>query len=390
MSTRLQDRPDLVSLLTGGPYYRALVRARLMNAEFEPARRRAIAFAALTWTPLLLFSLIEGRAFGSPAPGPFIFDIAAHARLLVAVPLLLLAEGLIERNAVQAIRAFVDSSLIRKRDHGVFEAILTRISGIRNSHLPDLVIIGLVVLFGTLFRADAGSPISAWQQGSDGLSLAGWWWVVVSLPVLQFLILRWIWRYLLWSWFLFRMSQLDLRLFPTHPDRAGGLGFLGVVQQSLASIVLALSITLSAAAGQEIYFGYATFADYQFLVLAYAVLVLVVFLAPLFVFTGTLVRLRREGMLAYGKLGQEYVWQFHRKWIARDLPREDTIVGSADIQSLADLNASVDIIRGMSTVPADITTNVLPLLFATFAPFLPWALMLVPIDDLLSFLLGVI
>ena len=58
------------------------------------------------------------------------------------------------------------------------------------------------------------------------LSLAGMWYGYVSLPLFQFLLMRWYFRLFIWARFLWQVSRIDLSLVPTHPDRVGGLGFL--------------------------------------------------------------------------------------------------------------------------------------------------------------------
>ena len=71
------------------------------------------------------------------------------------------------------------------------------------------------------------STVSSWQRLGSTITPAGWWYILISLPILYFFLACWAWLFLLWAWFLFRTSRLDLELTPTHPDRAGGLGFLG-------------------------------------------------------------------------------------------------------------------------------------------------------------------
>lgn len=73
--------------------------------------------------------------------------------------------------------------------------------------------------------------MSSWYarsiDGVESLTGAGLWLTWVSNPIMQFLLLRWYLRIFIWARFLWRVSRIDLALLPTHPDRNGGLGFLG-------------------------------------------------------------------------------------------------------------------------------------------------------------------
>lgn len=93
----------------------------------------------------------------------------------------------------------------------------------------------------------------SWERNAGTLTPAGWWHVLVSLPLLYFFLLRALWIFVLWGWFLFRISRLDLPLTPTHPDHAGGLGFLGFGLASLVPVVFSFSIVVSAGFAYEIY-----------------------------------------------------------------------------------------------------------------------------------------
>jgi hypothetical protein len=82
-TANLKDFPEL-SLIEGGPGNALMKRLRLIRPELGAASgRTAIILALLTWLPLLVLSLIEGLAFGG-AKIPFLYDLAAHARFLVA------------------------------------------------------------------------------------------------------------------------------------------------------------------------------------------------------------------------------------------------------------------------------------------------------------------
>jgi hypothetical protein len=75
------------------------------------------------------------------------------------------------------------------------------------------------------------------------LNFAGWWAMLVTLPILNYWWLRWIWKIALWSWFLYRMSRVPLILVPSHPDATGGIGFVSDVQTKFGLAILAFGIS---------------------------------------------------------------------------------------------------------------------------------------------------
>ena len=67
----------------------------------------------------------------------------------------------------------------------------------------------------------------------------------------------------------------------------------------------------------------------------------------------------------------------------------EALVGSADIQSLADLGNSFEIVKWMQTVPFYKETLV-PLVLSTALPALPLVLTVIPLEELVKRLLGAI
>ena len=194
---------------------------------------------------------------------------------------------------------------------------------------------------------ERNSPLGA---GNSGLSLAGWWHALISVPFFQFLLLRWYFRGFIWARFLWQMSRLDLQLVPTHPDRVGGLGFLTNVVYAFTPILLAHGALLSGLIADRIFFDGAKLPQFMVeIVGGVAVLVLLV-LFPLMVFAGQLARLKRTGLADYGRLAQRYVREFDQKWLRGSEPGEP-LIGSPDIQSLADLANSFEVVRQVRFVP---------------------------------------
>jgi hypothetical protein len=205
----------------------------------------------------------------------------------------------------------------------------------------------------------------------------------------QFLLFRWYYRLALWISFLVRVARLDLHLVPTHPDRAGGLGFLGVGALAFAPLLCAQGALLAGMIANRIFHEGARLDSFKVEILALAAVVILFILGPLFAFTSHLLRAKRGGLREYGLLANRYVREFDHKWLRGGAAPEEALVGSADIQSLADLANSFDVVRTMRGYPFSRDT-VLQLAAATLLPVLPLTLTMIPLEQLIDRLLGVV
>lgn len=226
------------------------------------------------------------------------------------------------------------------------------------------------------------SQISTWRQSpAGGSTLAGWYYILISLPVFQFLVWRWVARLLVWCHFLWRLRKLHLQLMPAHPDLAGGLGGLGVAHVALAPLGFAWSAIMVGTYAEEVMFGGLPIRQLiqpiAFIVVANAVSAVV----PLLVFTSALVAAKRHGLLQYGRLAGEYTRAFDAKWVSPAAAPKEHLLGSADLQSLADLANAFDVIRQMRVVPIT-GRQTLILAVAAALPALPLVLLVIPLDEL--------
>jgi hypothetical protein len=114
-----------------------------------------------------------------------------------------------------------------------------------------------------------------------------------------------------------------------------------------------------------------------------------VVIGPLLVFLPSLAQLKRDAMIDYGAFAQRYVREFDQKWLRGGATREEPLLGSADIQSLADLGNSFEIIKRMRVVPFSARTLV-QLAVVTLIPILPLALTMISAEDLFKRLLKVV
>ncbi len=345
----------------------------------------AAACALICWLPLLLISAAQGLALGDAVRVPFLLDFASHIRFLVAVPLLMIAEVPVGKRLGLTAREFVRSGLVRGRDLSAFRSSYGKASRLGNSALAMACLLALALL-GLLGGLSAElAHFSTWQIAGTGAVMrrtaAGWWYAAVSLPLYRFFIYLWLWRLAVWTWFLQRVSRIDLALDPIHPDQAGGLGFLALGQEPFGIITFAAASVISAAMARQIVFEGASFFSFKFLIAGFIFLSVLLFTAPLFLFTRKLYHLKETGLFEYGAFASAYTRDFAQKWIKGST--EGSPLGTPDIQSLSDLSNSFQIIRKMRIIPMDLKNFIL-LLAAAVGPMVPLVLMSFPLETIVG------
>jgi hypothetical protein len=373
----------------GGPAYRLMQRIGVIKG-LPSIHRRIVIFLALTWVPLLVLSLLEGLALGPTPEESFLLDFATYARFFVAFPMIIIAELIIGPRLTVAGLHFVRSGLVREDDYPAFDAAVEKVESRREARLPELIILGVAV-FGAwsmtaAFYAGQGTN---WQiirtESGIRLSMAGVWYLLVAVPLLQFMFYRWIWRLIIWTGFLLDMSRLNLRVSVSHPDQAGGLGFLGIAQMSFGSLAFGLSSILAANTAFLIVFEGADIETFKIPFVAYLVIVNLIFLGPLLVFLPLLARTRRQGLRDFSSLANRYDYAFVEKWIRGKAPADEPLLGTGDIQSLADLGNSYQYARQMKPIPFDLRTIIQMSVIAA-VPMLPLLPLVMPIADILKML----
>ena len=377
----------------GGPVYKLEKRIRTIKENEPLTKRRAVFGALLTWIPLFVLSLMQGTAFGHSVPVPFLRDFSTYTRFLLAIPLYLLAENIIGPRVVEAAQNFVTSRIVLEKDYKRFEEIIDSGLRLRDSSFAEIVLAILAYLFSLVAFRETALQINSWYvthtETGNSLTFAGWWLVGFCVPLVQFLVLRWMWRLFLWFQFLARVCRLDLQLFPTHPDSAGGLGFIGETQRFFGILLFAFSLSSMGVLANDILYGKEPLKSFLPAIATYVVVSLIALVAPLAVFSGTLFRMKHEGLAEYGALATAYTGMFHKKWIQDKCRPQEELLGTGDLQSLADLGNSYAFIQKVKALPIDPMT-LLHLIVASLLPVIPLVLTVMPLKDLLKLLFKVL
>ena len=381
--------------MLGGPLYQLLRRTRLSDDALALVHRRIIAGVVITWVPLLLLSLLEGRAWWGSVTVPFLLNAEVQARFLIAMPLLVLAELDVHVRMRRIVAQFFHRDLIADEDLPKIKAAIESALRLRNSVAVELALIVVIYAVGIPMREYLAVDASTWATGSAdrstglvNLSLAGWWHALVSVPLFQFLLLRWYFRVFIWARFLSQVSRINLKLVPTHPDRVGGLGFLTNVVYAFTPVLLAHGVLLSGLIADRIFFDGAKLPQFMVEIAGGVGVLVLLVLSPLMVFVAQLARVKRTGLAEYGGLAQRYVREFDTKWLRGKEP-DEPMMGSSDIQSLADLVNSYQVIREMRFVPFAKET-VVQLAIVTLLPVAPLLLTMISFEELLKRLLSAV
>ena len=375
------------SLVAGGPVYQLLHRSKLLHPPLELVERRIAFFVLVAYVPLVVMTLIHGRALGGVRI-PLFRDWDAHVRLLFSLPLLIYAEKLVHERLRVYVRAFVDAGLVRTEERSDFDALIAWTQKWRNSIVVELLMIVFVLTFGRLLWADELAVAEpTWfktpREGSLGLTPAGFWYAWISVPLFQFLLFRWWYRIGIWWVFLFRVSRLRLHLSPTHPDGVCGLEFLGSSTVSFTPVLAAqTALVASMIAGRIVHEG-AHLQDFQVEIGMGLAWVMLQVLGPLFVFTPKLLEARRHGLHEVGLLAGRYTRQFEEKWLEGDQSARDVLAGSDDIMGLGSLQDTLETMEEIRPIPFT-KEIVFELLFTCGLPLLPLITTVIPAEDLVE------
>jgi hypothetical protein len=377
------------SIVIGGPLFQALRRAHLTGDSLQLVRRRVIVFALVAWLPLLALSILDGRAWGTAVGVPFLYDIDAHVRFLIALPLLVFAELVVYQRMRTVVAQFVTLGLVRDAVRERFDAAISSAMRLRNSVAAEALLMVLVYSVGifVVWRHYAALATPTWYAIPEGSELhlqpAGWWYLLVSLPVFQFILVRWYFRIFIWARFLWQVSRLDLAYAPMHPDHNGGIGFISSIGHAFAPLLLAQGALLAGMIANHIFFEGAKLGSFKLEIAAFVAIMVGVVLAPLLVFIPPLSRAKRAGVREYRHLAKRYIDEFDAKWLRGAAPGNEALLGSADIQSLADMGNSFEVVRSMRLVP--ITRDALiQLIVITLLPVAPLLLTMISPEELLG------
>lgn len=359
-----------------------LRRLRLIHADDRrEASRRIVLVVAAGWLPLFVLSLIGVEATS------FLRDVAVHARFLLAVPLFVAADYVVLPRLESMAQYFAATNLVPPSRRDEYEGLLASSrrlsSGVWPSGVLVLAVYALAIPLALFVPRDL---LPLWQRGTlaGGFSLAGWWHLSISLPLLLGLLLAWLWRLGVWFRFLWRMSQMGLYLVAAHPDQAGGLQFLAYSPRILSTLALPIGIVVAGTLANKVIAG-ASPIGHEATPIVTAAVTLLLFATPPLVFTRALLVAWRMGVYRYGDLAARAGEVFEARWFAEGKEVDADLLERPDFSATTDLYAIVANVYAMRTAIYDIP-GLLSIVIATVLPFVPIWLSAIPFSTLVNHL----
>ena len=349
--------------------------------------RRALLLALLTWGPVAAWAYLTGRALPGRVAEPLFEHFGVHVRCLLAIPLLIVAEATVHAMSTELVPYFVSSGLVPANERARFAEAVRRARNLRDRSLPWALIAGLVIGWIVARPITSGLHELEWAvegtQDKIRLGFGALWFFYVARPIFVALLLAWLWRILLLGLLLRRIAALDLSIVPSHPDRAGGLGFLEHLPLALGPVVLAVSAVLASHWAHDVTYHSVDISSLKMPAATFLAGIVVLVLAPLSAFSGPLRRARRQGLLDYGTLVGEHGRRVRRRWILRE-PVEDSeqLLAAPELGPVADTLTLYESVARMRTAPVG-RMALAGVLVPAVLPMLVVAAIRVPLKDLL-------
>ena len=354
---------------------------------------RILILCGVAWLPLLILTIIDGALFDAGVTIPLLKDVVPNVRGLIVIPLLVIADNVIEAMMARTLRYLRTSGIVPEPEQWRLNDLAEGMAAWINSKWVQLILVILAVGLSWWLQSDYTAMlkergVTSWllylENGEINETMAGIWFLFVTSPLVSFLLYRWLWRFVAWSGFLYCLSRVKLDLYASHADLAGGLAVIGVGQCLFGIVFFILAAMISSEfAGNMLYQG-ETLVDVKRLVFVFICISIIVLLTPLLFFSKQLYQLKYEALIEYGALQYRGSRDFHKHWIneeAKDL------MDSMQPSAIADYGAIYGAISNMRIVP--ISPKMLVILVAALlTPFLPLLLIKSSVWDVLKMLGG--
>lgn len=348
--------------------------------RLDRPRAQLVAAVVVGWAPIAVLGVI-GRLFTGRLE-PLVADPSVHVRLLVAVPLLIIADLALAPQSRLTLRRLVDEGFVGDDEGARFDRLVRRAERLRGAAVAEAVMLAGAVAVGVATLLGWLAPTGVVHgTTAAGLGPARVWFGLVGLPLFVFLLARALWRWTVWVVTLLGLARLRLQLALAHPDRRGGIAFVSLPSLAFhAPFLFAMSSVLCAAWATQIVRNGATLRQFRVPFLAFVIVGLLLALAPLLAFTPRLFTAARRGLVEYGALATDYVRSVRQRWMAPSAPAE--LLGTADLQSLNDLEGTYREAVDKAVPIAFGMRELATLLLVMVLPTLPLMLAFAPLDVL--------
>jgi hypothetical protein len=345
-----------LSLVRDDPPFRVLRTVGLIPRKGLGTGRRAVFFALLTWLPIAIWDALVRPAASAAGGEPLLQHFSVHVRCLLAIPLLILAQGLAHKTTTRLLPWFVKSGVVPEEKRPRLEDVVHGVARLRNAIAPWIVIAGLVVAWTAIQPVLQNADDLSWANEASGsgaahLGFGGWWFLFVARPIYIVLLLAWLWRLVLLTKLFRGIAKLGLDLVPTHPDRVGGLGFVERFATIFGPVAFALSVVLASHWAHQVVYHDLPVQSLKAPAVAFLVVVLVVFLFPFVAFVGPLAAAKKRAELEYGALVGEHGDLVRKRWILKETIADDGLLHAPEIGPVADTVSLYEAVEKMRPFP---------------------------------------
>ncbi len=343
-----------LSLVRGGPFYRLLRAVGLIRPPQWNLGRRIAALLAIAWLPMVIITAISNRA----GLHSLLFDPRVYARLFVAIPALIVGEVMMDGYFGAMLRHIHEANLLDAADETRMDHVLAQLKRLRDAYWPELLILLLAVVSIVNNMSNHGVlDTTPWLGRRIGdsyhFTAAAWYGVVVGAPLWNFLLGLALWRWLMWAFYAFKLSGRRLKLVASHPDKRGGLSFLGLMVMAFAPTAFAASSVIASNWRNEILHHGAHLADFRLAAIVLVLIISLLAIGPLLFFVPRLAALRQKGILEYGILGQLHSSEYHEKWIHHRSGHEADFLVAPESNTLTGFGTSYEKIGQLNPFPID-------------------------------------
>ncbi len=345
--------------------------------------RRALFFALFTWLPLVIWAALESRLLDRATGEPLLVHYGVHVRCLVAIPLLILAEGMALRIVRVIVSQFLENGLIIDSQRDRFIQLIKDITQLRDKAFPWIIVFALTLLWLIGVPDSLHAHELSWATFDSGLGFGGWWFLYVVRPVFTILLLGWFWRVCLLFTMFHRISKLDLALVPAHPDGMGGLGFLQKLPKAFILVTLAMSAVLASRWIHDSLYHQITLDTLKLPLLSFVLLWGLTILSPLFVFSAKMISTRKKAMRQYSALLAEHGRLIHQKWILGQKIGEHDILDAPELGPSADIQTIYAAVKNMRIVPIG-KSCIMPIIAPIALPMIIVAATQIPLMKILT------
>ncbi len=273
-----------VSLVRGDLLFRFQRKIGLIPEQGLGVARRALFWSLLAWLPIAIWAWKNSFLLPLEGDEPLLAHFGINARLLLGVPLFIIAEGMMQSTLTALLPRLVSSGVVPPGQLDRLRSILGDIARLRDSVLPWIAIFAALASFFLLSRPSEVPHELSWAKGEAdgaGMGLGVWWYLYVGRTIFLTLLLAWLWRLALLFMLFKRIAGLELSMVPTHPDRCAGLGFMARIPVMFVPVVLGISSVFASGWAHQVVYHDVTIASLRIEIIAFVVVVAADFSRPI-------------------------------------------------------------------------------------------------------------